>query len=203
MASVGYTYATPAGPTANAVPSVDFDATGRRLAVGAKDGMVHIFDVSGRGSQLTLRPVGTPLGTFGAQINHLEFSPDGSEIAAGSSDLTVRVFDLESGSELGLLNNPTPVTSLYYLGDTGSIVFGSSDGFVRLWRRPDASLPKSLAPVISCRRTRPTAGYSRPATRAPWAVRSSCGTSPTGRGPCSSARSSPPMPRCSSTARRH
>ena len=149
MASVGDTYASPAGPTANAVPSVDFDATGRRLAVGAKDGMVHIFGVSGRGPRLTLRPIGTPLGTFDAQINHLEFSPDGAEIAAGSSDLTVRVFDLASRSEVALLNNPTPVTSLYYLGDTGSIVYGSSDGFVRLWRRPDASLPKALAPAIS------------------------------------------------------
>ena len=149
MASVGDTYATPAGPTANAVPSVDFDATGRRLAVGAKDGMVHLFGVSRRGSRLELRPIGAPMGTFGAQINHLEFSPDGDEIAAGSSDLTVRVFDLASRSEVALLNNPTPVTSLYYLGDTGTIVFGSSDGFFRLWRRPDASLPKTVAPAIS------------------------------------------------------
>ncbi len=149
MASVGDTFATPAGPTANAVPSVDFDATGRRLAVGGKDGMVHIFGISGRGTTMTLRPIGAPLGTFGAQINHLEFSPDGGEIAAGSSDLTVRVFDLANRSEVALLNNPTPVTSLYYLGDTGSIVFGSSDGFVRLWHRPDASLPKALAPATS------------------------------------------------------
>ncbi|MGA8258145.1 MAG: WD40 repeat domain-containing protein [Nocardioides sp.] len=149
MASVGDTFATPAGPTGNSVPSVDFDATGHRLAVGAKDGMVHIFGVSRRGSRLTLRPSGAPMGTFGAQINHLEFSPDGSEIAAGSSDLTVRLFDLGSRAEVALINNPTPVTSLYYLGDTGAVAFGSSDGFVRIWRRPDVSLPRALAPALS------------------------------------------------------
>ncbi len=149
IASVGDTFATPAGPTANAVPSVDFDASGRRLAVGAKDGMVHLFAVLGRGSRLELRPAGAPLGTFGAQINHLEFSPDGSEIAAGSSDLSVRVFDLATRSEVALLNNTTPVTSLFYLGASGSIVFGSSNGFVRLWRRPDASLRKTVAPTVS------------------------------------------------------
>ncbi|WP_181410764.1 hypothetical protein [Nocardioides humi] len=127
----------PGGTTANAVPAVDFSPDGRTLAVGAKDGMVHLFRVGPDG----LRPDGEPFGDFDAQINHVEFSADGTEIGAGSSDATVRVFDLATRTEVALLDNTTPVTSLFYVGDSHQVLFGSPDGYLRLWRRPGPSLP--------------------------------------------------------------
>lgn len=143
--TVGGAVDTPAGPTANAVPAVDFSPDGRLLAVGARDGKVHLFHVGHTG----LEPDGAPLGDFAAQINHLEFSADGAELAAGSSDTTVRTFDVASRTETGLLESTTPITSLFYVGASKQLVFGSPDGYVRLWRRPGAALPAAPYPVAS------------------------------------------------------
>ncbi len=158
IASVGDTFATPAGPTANAVPSVDFDATGRRLAVGAKDGKMHLFGVSGRGARLTLRPIGTPLGTFGCPDQPPRVQPrrEGDRRRQlGPDRARLRPGERCGGGPAQQPHAGDLVVLCRYLGGsdgadgTRGIVFGSSDGFVRLWRRPDASLPKALAPASS------------------------------------------------------
>jgi WD40 repeat protein len=84
--------------------------------------------------------------TFTKSILSLAASPDGTWCASGGDDGSVVVWELSSGRVLRRFGPPTfggkadygdrmgsPVNSLSFSQDSGSLVAGYSDGFVRVW----------------------------------------------------------------------
>jgi hypothetical protein len=73
------------------IPSVVFSPDGTRLASGALDGTVIVWDA----------PTGTRLRTLKHthRVWSVAFHPDGTRLAAGAGDGTVRIWDLTSGQE--------------------------------------------------------------------------------------------------------
>jgi hypothetical protein len=83
------------------VNGVTFSPDGRRIASGANDKTVRVWD-SGTGRELLC------LRGHKDRVTSIAFSPDGRRIASGAWDNTVRVWDGTSGQELLCLSSSFP-----------------------------------------------------------------------------------------------
>jgi hypothetical protein len=111
-----------------AVWSVTYSPDGGRIASGAMDGTVRIWDAeSGRELRTLLRG-------YAFHVFSVAYSPDGARIASGAEDGTVRIWDVESGRELRTLRGHTfSVFSVAYSPDGRRIASGADDGTIRIW----------------------------------------------------------------------
>ena len=110
------------------VLTLAFSADGTRLASGAKDTTVRLWDTAGTEAPIVLQ---------GHQgwINALAFSPDGSLLASGDTDTAVHVWDTASGALLATFRGHlSGVVALKFSPDGGTLASGSVDGTVRFWR---------------------------------------------------------------------
>jgi WD40 repeat protein len=103
---------------------------GSLIAVGAKDGVVRIFD-------LNLKEVFAS-GAHRAQITALALSPDGALLAAGDAEREIKVYDAARKYELALSNkwrhHNARVTALAWGGHTGRALGSTStDETVFVW----------------------------------------------------------------------
>jgi eukaryotic-like serine/threonine-protein kinase len=113
------------------VRGVAFSPDGKRLATGADDGTVRIWDAETQKELLSIR-------TGSAWIWAVEFSPDGRRVAAGNSDSTITLLDSTTGKvEQTLRGHTGGVTSLVFTGDGTRMVTGSQDRTVRVWDLSD------------------------------------------------------------------
>jgi WD40 repeat protein len=131
---------------AGAVRSVTFSPDGKRVASGATDGTVRLWDLA-TGKEVRQwnvskdRPA-APAAHAG-QIWSVAFSPDGKRVVAGGGDHVVRLWDVATGKLLRRFEGHTWGVSHVAFSPDGNHILsaGSYDRTVRLW---DAEGGKSL-----------------------------------------------------------
>jgi WD40 repeat protein len=100
--------------------SVTFHPTGLRLAAGALDGGISIWEVDTQRCLLDL--------TGHAElVSSLAYSPDGRWLASGSDDHTLRIWDAESGESLAVQHFDTQVKALCFSPDSRLLYTGNSN----------------------------------------------------------------------------
>lgn len=115
------------------VQVIRFSPNSDRLAIGRKDAVVGVYDLTARGvndDPIVLR--GHQLG-----ITQIAFAPSGEWIATGSQDNTVRLWDLsnsKSPAESATLYGHIGWISALSIDASGEYIFsGSYDQTIRIW----------------------------------------------------------------------
>ncbi|KDN39772.1 hypothetical protein RSAG8_08564, partial [Rhizoctonia solani AG-8 WAC10335] len=107
--------------------SIVFSPDGTRIASGARDKTVRIWDACS-GWPL-LDPFEHP-----EPVPSVDFSPDGTSLVSGSEDAVIRVWDVQCGLLLGSYHGHTEkVTSAKYSPKGTCIVSSSDDNTVCVW----------------------------------------------------------------------
>ncbi len=116
------------GPAAHsdAILCLDFSRDGTRLASGASDRFVKVFDVAAKKMLLSLE----------GHTHHIlgvSFRADGRTLVSSGADAQVKLWDLVAGERKG---NPAPfakeVTSIHYFGVTDQFIATCADGQLRI-----------------------------------------------------------------------
>ena len=134
--------------TTDAVTSISFRPDSQMLAVGDRNGNIHLWDANREHRHadaaypLHKRKLGHKPSS---SIHSVTFSPDGAMLASGNSDNTIRLWDVNTGELLHTLTGHTDaVNSVTFSPNGRTLASGSSDNTVRLWQ-----LPELLTPLIS------------------------------------------------------
>jgi WD40 repeat protein len=112
--------------------SAAFDSTGKRIAVGAADGSVKVWDLHGR------RPVlARSFAAHKSLVEAVAFSPDGTLLATAGEDTTAKLWDLRAGKNVLTLTGHTRfLTTIAFSPNGKRLVTGSRDGTVRVYVLP-------------------------------------------------------------------
>ncbi|SIO43462.1 WD domain-containing protein, G-beta repeat-containing protein [Singulisphaera sp. GP187] len=109
------------------VSCLAFDADGRRLAVGTKDGTVRLWDVAQGSQSVAFR-------AHPALVSSLLFSRDGRVLATSSSlDNFARLWDLATGRLLREWDARSQIQVLAFAPGDRELATAGFDGSVRLW----------------------------------------------------------------------
>jgi WD40 repeat protein/serine/threonine protein kinase len=112
------------------VMSVGFRHDGQRLAAGAMDHLVKIWDTRTWQVVLSFRD---PTGG----ILSVAFSPDGRHLATGGTDSTIKLWDATTGQLQRTLYGHTHwVSAVVFSPDGKHLASGSLDGTVKIWKAP-------------------------------------------------------------------
>jgi WD40 repeat protein len=107
-----------------------FSADGKTLAIGSKDGTIHLWDVPTCEPRLTLQRAGD-------KVLSLAFSPDGKTLASGHEQ-TIRLWDLATGMERATLESQKPCWWAFTLAFSpdGKTLASAGLGTIKLWDLP-------------------------------------------------------------------
>ena len=115
----------------NPYDTVAFSQDGSNLAIGDRNGKIHLWDTT------TSRQQGTLEGHDGgkdSKIRALAFSPDGQILASGSEDKTVRLWDTQNHTKLGTLRGHEGwVTAVAFSEDGNTLASGDANKIIKLW----------------------------------------------------------------------
>lgn len=130
--------------------NIAFAPTGDLLAVGSREGAIHLWDFI---RQERLKP----LTGHTDHIWSVCFSPDGKRLASGSSDETNRLWDVASSEEIAEfpLDEPRTLMEIAF-SPCGNLIAGGMYGELRLWNaetlttlfaipQPETQKPYALA----------------------------------------------------------
>jgi WD40 repeat protein/DNA-binding SARP family transcriptional activator/energy-coupling factor transporter ATP-binding protein EcfA2 len=135
-------------PHHGGVQSVAFDPSGRRAAVGSRDGSVVVYDVA---AHRAVRTLATGQGV----VEAVALSPDGRTLATGGQDTTVKLWDVATGGQVSTLTGHTnTITAIAFNGSDTRIATGSLDGTVRVYILP-------LDQLVAVARRRLTESWTR------------------------------------------
>jgi WD repeat-containing protein 61 len=120
------------------VQSIAYSPDGKRIACGAMDGTVAIFDVKTGKCVHTLDGHVSP-------VRDLTFSPDGKTLYTASDDGYVHVYDAHNKSLMeSLAGHKSWVLSVTASPDGKSLVTGSSDSTIKLWDLSSRSCAQTM-----------------------------------------------------------
>jgi WD40 repeat protein len=115
--------------------NIDFDATtgafskdGKFIALGAKDGVLKVFNVRANNPNEVVSLVGHK-----GMIRAIAFTPDGQKIVSGGDDRMLRVWDAATGKELHRYPHPGTVISLVTTADNRYVISACGDSIIRMW----------------------------------------------------------------------
>jgi WD40 repeat protein/serine/threonine protein kinase len=112
-----------------------FDATGRRVVVGGRDGSMAMWDAAS--GQALAKMAGHKGGVWALAI-----SADGERIVSGGEDAMVRIWDAASGQAMyAAAGHGGAVRAAAFSADRRWIVSGSADKSARIW---DAATGRAL-----------------------------------------------------------
>src|SRR6266550_434557 len=124
--------------------TVAWNVASKRLAEGAADGLIRIWDVDREETILTLRGP-APVGAFWG-IRWIAWGPDGSTLAAGCKDGTVHVWEIPSGRELRVFRgHKSPVMSVAYSSDGMRLASWGQNGTIKIWDANTDRPPEDVA----------------------------------------------------------
>jgi len=158
------------------IQSLTFSTEGSKLALGAVDGVVAVYDCEISSFIADLHPemsaglfgtTNVSLGPHGDRVGHGEsvtsvaFSPDGRYLASGSTDCSVFVWETKNWRAKNLLQGHfDTVSSIAFSGETNNLITGSADGSVKIWD-PSTESNKPISVLKSWDRTFATVALSR------------------------------------------
>ncbi|MDT5094475.1 MAG: hypothetical protein QOH60_3838 [Mycobacterium sp.] len=122
--------------TPGELSTVALSPDGDRIAAGAPDGTIRVWDVADviqpNGAATAGRPIGN---AHPGGVMSVAFSPNGELIASGGADNTVRLWRAAELTPVALMpkGHTAPVTSVAFNLDGTRLVSGSNDKTVRLW----------------------------------------------------------------------
>lgn len=108
---------------------IDWSRDGKRIAVGATDGTIRIFDVETR-RQLDATLIKA---TFWGLLWSLAWSPDGTRLLTGWSDGSYRTWNPDTGARSASPGHLAEVVSASWSPDGGRILTTGGDHSVRVW----------------------------------------------------------------------
>jgi len=109
------------------VLSVAFGSHGETLASGGADGTIRLWNLPGLTTSGSL-----PNTNFGP-VSSVALSPDGATLA-GAGTGGIRLWNIAiTRRAVRRLSNPSPVFSVAFSHDSGTVASGSTDGTIRLW----------------------------------------------------------------------
>eukprot|EP00854_Cymbomonas_tetramitiformis_P022495 gene22495-27148_t len=113
--------------TGQFVLSVAYSKDGKRLAAGAMDGSVAIFDVQTCSLLHLLKGHRMP-------VRALDFSPDSRHVITACDDMHIHMYDVEHASLIGAMSGHNSwVLDVAYNPDGSGFVSSSSDRTIRVW----------------------------------------------------------------------
>ncbi|MBI2929520.1 MAG: protein kinase [Verrucomicrobia bacterium] len=119
-----------------AVRALVFSPDGRRLASGADDRTIRIWNLAQQQALVITNQANI--------INQLVFSPSGRSLAIASLDQQVKFLDADNGEpQRELRGHRGSITCLAFLRDGRSLITGSLDWTVRVWDTTPQETPKT------------------------------------------------------------
>jgi WD40 repeat protein/serine/threonine protein kinase len=109
---------------------ITFSPDGRHLASGSVDSTVRIWDWTTGEMLRVLQPKHT------ARVESVAFSRDGSQLASAGLDRTLKVWDTKNWKLLYERYDPTGAVHCVAFDRDGRLVWGSTDGTVKVWDGP-------------------------------------------------------------------
>lgn len=138
-------YGPPIPAHSSQIESLAFSPNGRRLATGAQDHTVRLWDTADPPHPRLL----ATLTGFSGYVSWVSFSPDGNTLAASSADKTVRLWNITDTTNPPLIGEPLHVGNHYvycvaFSPDGRTLAVSSADSTIRFWDLADPAKPKTL-----------------------------------------------------------
>lgn len=117
--------------------SADFPPTNDRIAVGASNGKMNLYNLPG-GSLFK------SVTAHSGYVFSVAYSPDGALLASGGSDNKAKIWAADGTLKFTLTGHSNDVTSVRFSPDNNFLVTGALDGKVKIWNTTNGALVRTI-----------------------------------------------------------